>query len=47
MRVDGASVWAVRLLPGGEELAFSIEGTYACFTLPRLEYFAMISVEYR
>lgn len=47
VRVDGASVCAVRLLPGGEELDFSIEGVYVCFTLPRLEYFAMVSVEYR
>jgi hypothetical protein len=46
VRVDGASVRAVRLLPDGEELDYSIEGTYVCFTLPRLEYFAMVSVEY-
>jgi len=35
------------VLPGAESLAFTSDGDYVRFVIARLDYFAMIAVEYR
>ena len=46
LRPEGGQPRRVRLLPGGDKLAFLVENDTVVFTIPRLEIFLMVAVEY-
>jgi hypothetical protein len=45
LRVGSAKVKAVRMLPGGKKISHTASGGAVSFEVPRLEVFAMLSVE--
>jgi hypothetical protein len=47
LRLDGKRVRRVAILPAERELGYTVRGDYAEFTVPRLETFTMVALDYR